>query len=205
MPTIKLKPKSPEFEGAQTQGKTVTCEIPGCLLKGDHKAPKNRALGEYYHFCYEHVRDYNAAWNFFEGLSEAEIQEHMRRSFFGDRPTWKYGVGADALDELQRKAWQAYHNTEQEPPRSSKKRSGWEQRKKDFENKHAPEIEAMAIMGLEPPLQLPEIKARYRALVKAYHPDHNPDPEAAEMIKAINMAYTLLKAAHERYDAAFSE
>ena len=56
-------------------------------------------------------------------------------------------------------------------------------------------------MGLEPPVTFTKIKERYRTLMKAHHPDRNPDDkEAEEIVKRVNMAYTILKAAHEKYE-----
>jgi hypothetical protein len=55
------------------------CQHPGCLELGAYRAPVARdRLNEYYWFCLEHVRAYNLAWDYFAGMSEAEI-EHQRR------------------------------------------------------------------------------------------------------------------------------
>ena len=44
-----------------------------------------------------------------------------------------------------------------------------------------------------------EIKARYRELAKANHPDANGgDKTAEERLKCINLAYTILKASRGR-------
>ena len=65
-----------------------------------------------------------------------------------------------------------------------------------------PEREALEIMGLTPPTTFAKIKERYRTLMKTHHPDRNQgDKESEEIVKRINMAYTILKAAHEKYEA----
>ncbi len=191
MPKIRLKPKSPEYEDKR-KSRTHFCEMPGCKLSAEHKAPKHRGLNDHYMFCLEHVREYNQAWNFFSGMSEKDVENHMASSIYGDRPTWKYGVQGDAADILYGRAWQAYNYTEQEPPRQ----------KNGFAAQgNSPEHEAMAMMGLNPPLTLESIKTRYKELAKKHHPDLNGGCEKSEeLLKQINMAYTILKLACERFD-----
>ena len=59
----------------------------------------------------------------------------------------------------------------------------------------------MAIFGLEPPVDLDKIKARYKELAKKYHPDVNKDnPQAEELLKKVNMSYTVLKLAYQKFD-----
>lgn len=188
MPRINLKPGSPEFDDGTPRLETHICDMAGCRAHGEFKAPKNRGLNEYYHFCLDHVRDYNKAWNFFEGMSDSDIENFTVNSFYGERPTWKYGVNGN-YDDLYQKAWQYYNFTDEAPPRS------------EYEKKYSPEIEAMAIMNLEPPLTLEGIRARYREMAKKHHPDRNKGcPKSEELFKSVNMAYTILKAAYEHFE-----
>jgi DnaJ-domain-containing protein 1 len=200
MPRIFLKPKSPEFadDGKKTV-ETHRCDMPGCKEDAPHKAPKNRGLNDYYWFCLDHVMDYNKAWDFFSGMSQNDIENHIRSSFLWDRPTRRFDNG-DAEDALRRKAWQTQFFTDEEPPSENERGAGF--RFSNDPNVHAsPEAQAMAIMGLQPPLDLKTIKARYKTLVKKYHPDVNPDdPKAEEMIKTVNMSYTILKLAYEKFE-----
>lgn len=49
-----------------------------------------------------------------------------------------------------------------------------------------------AILRVSRSADLQTIKRSYRLLVQRYHPDVNPDPQAAELIKEINEAYEVL-------------
>lgn len=194
MPRIKLKPGTPEFADAKAQTQSTTCEMPGCCNHGEHKAPKHRGLNEYYNFCLEHVRDYNKAWNFFSGMSDSEVEQHIHDALYGHRPTWRYDAKGAAEDILKRKAWQTYTFSDEAPPKDEEKRrfSG---------NRNTPEYEALAIMGLEPPITLQGIKLRYKELAKKHHPDLNRGcDKSEELLKHINMAYTILKLAYEQFE-----
>ncbi len=51
------------------------CDQPDCLAEGPYPAPRSREdLRQYYWFCLDHVRAYNRAWNFYAGMSEAEVE-----------------------------------------------------------------------------------------------------------------------------------
>jgi len=176
-----------------------TCSMPSCMEEGAHKAPKDRSLESHHWFCFEHVQEYNRAWDFFSGMSGRDIEEHIIRSTLWDRPTRPHDGHATIEEHLHRKAWQTYHFTEEKP----------EKEKTAFAagiSHDTPEFQAMVIMGLEPPLDMVVIKARYKELVKKHHPDvnHN-DPNAGELIKSINMAYTILKLACEKYETAYAD
>lgn len=194
MPKIKLKPGTAEFADKHKQAETKICDMPECVHEGEHRAPKDRSLREYYHFCQEHAREYNKAWNFFDGMADVDVEEHMINAMYGDRPTWRYDQAAAAEDILKRKAWQAY--TFQDG-----KQSGNEQTSHSTNKHNTPEYEALAIMGLEPPLTLDVIKEKYKELAKKHHPDLNKGcSKSEELLKNINMAYTILKLAYEQFE-----
>jgi curved DNA-binding protein CbpA len=170
--------------------------MPGCGCEGEYKAPKTRDSNDYFWFCLEHIQEYNKAWDYFSGMSHREIEEQIIRSALWDRPTRTFH-SRNMKEDLERKAWQAYHGTDQEPPKDSAK----ERYRKSQISQHSPEFQAMAIMGIEPPLDLIVLKARYKELAKKFHPDINrEDPKAEDILKSINMAYTILKAAHAKYE-----
>ena len=194
MKRVVLKDKSPEFaEKVKPGGMKRPCDAPGCRGEGEYRAPKDRGLGDYYHFCRDHVAAYNQTWDFFEGMSEIDIESHMRASMMGDRPTWRYDSAPDMEETLRRKAFQ--WRGEDDDDTTEKQQ---EQRARP--EGEAPEIKALEVLGLYPPTDLGEIKKRYKELAKQYHPDRNPDnPDAEDLLKEINMAYTVLKVAYDSY------
>ncbi len=197
MSKIKLKQKSPEFDEGKPKATIHACEIAGCRESGEFRAPKDRSLAEYYRFCKAHVADYNRAWNFFDGMNDKDIQDHMYESLFGNRPTWKFTGNIDMEDELRRQAGDFYGD-------AAKAR---EKKKEEKRNRQiataTPEGAAMEIMGLSAPITLDEIKFAYKALAKKWHPDVNKnDPEAEEKLKDINMAYTVLRLAYQKFEDA---
>lgn len=195
MPRIRLKPGSAEFaDEAKRQPHTRACDMPGCREHGEYKAPRDRSLSGHYFFCLPHVQEYNKAWDFFSGMSAREIEEQIVRSTLWDRPTRRYDTEAAMAETLRKQAWQTYHFTDNEPPKDE------HTTRRTFE-RNTPESEAMIIFGLEPPLDMNTITARYKELVKKYHPDVNPGDESAETkIKTINMSYTLLKMAYKKFE-----
>lgn len=204
MPRIKLKPRSPEFADDNNMGTSLNrcCEMPGCGANADHKAPKDRSLSDYYWFCFDHVVEYNKTWDYFSGMSQQDIEDHLVRSALWDRPTRRFDNFANMQEQLRTAAWQSYYFTEKEPPKDKETSShhiGNEEYRMNI-SADAPEFEAMAIMGLEPPLDITVIKKRYKELAKRHHPDINPGcSRSEELLKRINMAYTILKLAHEKF------
>ena len=65
------------------------------------------------------------------------------------------------------------------------------------------EMRALDVLGVEADADFDAIKAAYRRLAKANHPDTNPDDaEAAQRFQAVQAAYEVLKRAEERRAAA---
>lgn len=195
MPQIKLKQNSPEFDELRQKPQPQTvkrrCDMPGCTHSGDHRAPKNRSLKDYYHFCLDHVQEYNQAWNFFSGMADQDVERQIISDLYGDRPTWRADAYRGFESELRRKIHEArtFEDIPEDEP-ASRPMTG------------NPQIDALTLLGLTAPVTFDQIKLRYRALVKKYHPDHQigtgVDPRITEeKLKEINMAYTVLKAAYQ--------
>jgi DnaJ-domain-containing protein 1 len=166
------------------------CDRPGCSHEGAFRAPRSRAtLHSYYWFCLDHVREYNAAWNFYAGMDAREIEAELRQDSVWQRPTWPMGWrtararGGDFRDPFQ------VFEDDESGPNGTSYRPGMRQRPLSAEE------QAMQVFDLTPPFSLQELKTRYKLLVKQHHPDANGGDKAAEeRLKVINQAYATLKA-----------
>src|SRR6266404_713192 len=115
--SIRIKPnKLSAKQQAQAREAAITCEWPECPNKGPHRAPKGRENArEYWHFCLDHVREYNQSYNFFSGMNADAVARYQKDALTGHRPTWKIfnaerkalqvmGLGADAtLEDVKAK------------------------------------------------------------------------------------------------------
>ena len=185
-----LRVDTPEEESREN-----ICDFPGCHLDGLYKAPKGpRQLRDYYYFCLEHVREYNRSWNFNEGLNKEELEQMIRRSTTWERPSWPFGAReADISSLLNNEIRDVFGLFEGNDIRYQKRQ---ENKERQFLYSHLDpnQIKALSVMGLELPIELEELKSKYKYLVKLNHPDRNGgDKEAEERLKLINEAYTTLK------------
>lgn len=161
------------------------CEMPECHALGEYRAPKSRRhLGEYRWFCLDHVRAYNAAWDYYKGMSAGEIEAELRRDTGWQRPTWPLGrLGSAAWDE----------EFLRDPLHLLSARVGGS-RGEGAAKPPAELREPLATLGLGWPLTLMTLKTRYKELAKRHHPDANGgDRSAEERLKIINLAYAMVR------------
>jgi DnaJ-domain-containing protein 1 len=165
--------------------KVRCCDSDGCMEKGDYRAPKNRDLSEHYWFCLNHVREYNKGWDYFAGMSAAEIEMHIRKATVWDRPSWPFSNVNGQEQKLRDHVFREFFGEDARP------------------QNHTPpmpktERDAMEMLEIKPPATFAAIKAQYRILVKKHHPDANGgSTEAEEKFKNINQAFTVLKRIYE--------
>jgi DnaJ-domain-containing protein 1 len=190
MQRTRTRPYPDPFESPPPKART--CDHPGCAEEGTHRAPKGRdRLDEYFWFCLDHVRQYNQSWDYYAGMTPEQIEKETRRDSTWQRPTWPMGQWAKQERFLRDRVVRGFG--------FSFGREGTGEGS-GTSSRAAPRTaveEAMDILGLTPPADFPKIKARYRELVKAHHPDANGgSKEAEEKLKTINQAYTTLKACY---------
>lgn len=160
------------------------CEAPGCNAMGDYRAPKSRQnLREFHWFCLPHVREYNAAWDYYKGMSPSEIEAQLRADTSWQRPSWPLGslgqtARMDTIIEDRVYAFAFGPTPKQAPPPTVP----------------AEMRDALQVFGLTWPVTLTAVKAKYKELAKRHHPDANGGNKGSEeMLKTINLAYATLR------------
>jgi hypothetical protein len=98
--------------GAEREAAKVRlCDVDGCGQPGDYPAPKSSYSKERWHFCQEHVTEYNKNWDYFAGLSDEEAKaraEEETRGARGFRQSahWAWAeAGPDGLTPADRDAY----------------------------------------------------------------------------------------------------
>ncbi|MDF7674923.1 DnaJ domain-containing protein [Acetobacteraceae bacterium ESL0709] len=165
------------------------CDHPDCNEPAGYRAPKGRThLRDYYWFCLEHVRQYNAGWDYYKGMTPGQIEAQLRADTSWQRPTWKLGsIGGGAKPDFTINDLHDPHDLLREfrhksPPKAPQPPLAEPLRK------------ALATLDLEWPLSFDDVKIKYRLLARRHHPDANKgDPQAEERFKAIGTAYMTLK------------
>jgi DnaJ-domain-containing protein 1 len=190
---IRLRPDEEEL----LRDKVPTCDWPGCTALGRHPAPKGRDReGEYYHFCLEHVKKYNKNYNYFAGMADEELKEWLERNVTGHRPTWRMGANSWAFRPGSRRAPRGGGFRHNRPWDDRFGIFGEETGQSARPRRTLPPLQrdALSRLGLDESADRQTIKARYKELVKRYHPDTNGgSKEAEEILRDIIAAYQILR------------
>jgi hypothetical protein len=164
------------------------CEQKGCDDIGDCKAPRAakdiispapgqrvREEDNHHWFCRRHAAEFNQSYDFFDGMTEAEIRAFHEASFSGHKPTWKFGAGrlgakGQAYNpKLRQWAGRAWFdpNAEEARPTQVRERTRLQAR-------------ALDEMNLPHEATPEQVRAKYAELVKQFHPDSNGGDRSME-------------------------
>lgn len=187
---------------AATNPSVPDCQWDGCLKPGTHKAPVGRDReGVYFHFCIDHVREYNKSFNYFSGVSDGEIARLQKEALTGNRPTWKTsanptsGTSRTSPDMARmRSGSAAYYNRMRDPFNLFKDQKENARAAAQLRKPRALEAKALGTLGLDASATSDDIKTKYKKLVKEHHPDRNGGDRASEdRFRDVIQAYQLLK------------
>ncbi|TXG83169.1 MAG: J domain-containing protein [Sphingomonadales bacterium] len=184
-PPPKRKPE--RFHGRARSAQPGTCEWPGCTQAGEFRAPKSATPERdgYRWYCLEHVRDFNAGYNYFEGLEPGAAQAARRGHPGWERGTRPFAHNASAMhidDPMEIFAGQRGFGAQYaEHPGAAGKPLSPEDRA------------SLRILGLTADATLKDIKLRYKDLVRKLHPDaHGGDRRHEAALRRVIDAYTHL-------------
>jgi hypothetical protein len=176
----------------RVEGAKAHCAVPGCNAPGEFKAPLAPANfdgpGAWRFLCLDHVREHNAKYNFFEGMSPEEISAAQGPLAGWDRPSRKFA--ANGADPPPR--WSDFSDPlDAIAMRFGRVRDGQTSRFSRAER------QALSILGLGEDADRHAVRKRYSQLVRRYHPDKNGGDRSHETrLGAVIEAYqTLRKAA----------
>ena len=196
---IRIKPSCEE---PRRDAEGPACEHPGCGVPGPYRAPKGRSQeGRYFQFCLDHVRAYNASYNYFAGMTDDAVAAYQKEAVIGHRPTWAMGVNAAAKapDTGAQGAARDWHYFDPlgilkgENFKEARRRAPAEPKKPRHTG---PVRRALDVMGLDENADGPAIRSQYKTLVKRFHPDANGgDRSFEERLRDIIKAHDTLKAA----------
>ena len=173
------------------------CEFPGCQEHGVYPAPKRHVQSHrdkpntWHWFCLNHVRDYNARWNYYAHMEEQEVLQEWRKDITWRRPSWPLGSWTSRYSKISYddKAYEAYSFQFQDPFGLFS-----DQDSKPLQTSFSTiEEEAMAVLNVGPVFNAETLQQAYRHMVKQHHPDINSDATCEDMIRKINQAYEVLK------------
>ena len=181
------------FHG-RVEGRAQACAEPGCDAPGEFRAPGlHRAdfngPGDWRWLCLDHVREFNAGYNYFEGMSSDEISEAQNPYGGWDRETRAFGTAgasppprwADFVDPLD--AIGARFAC----PRARRERADGRE-VSEGDRRH------LKTLGLDVDADRRGLRTRYAELVRRFHPDRNGGDRSHEKaLQQVIEAYTALK------------
>jgi len=201
---FEYRPKFVDIRASKKGAKTAArpepaakraCDHIGCKQPGAHKAPKSRdRQNEYWHFCLDHVAEYNRRWNYFSGMSDSEFEEYKAREEVGHRPTWTFRAAKGDRMAAAARGFQPGKRAADPFNMFNPDAAGAAPPPKASRRMTRLQTLALEVMSLEHTADGPQIRARYAELVKQWHPDSNGGDRGAESnLQRVVQAYQTLK------------
>ncbi len=177
------------------------CAHPRCSEPGEYRAPGGRGHGfdgpgEWRWLCLEHVREFNAGYDWFEGMSAEEVfaAQSPASGWRTECPSFRPTAGVDGmprwsdfddpLDAISARASGIKSRARREAEMAMDGRFSRE------------EAEALETMGLGLDTDRKGLRRRYSEPVRRYHPDRNGgDRQYETRLNRVVEAYQTLRKA----------
>ena len=187
--------KQDRFHG-RTAGQDRPCDAPGCPEPGEFRAPGPRlpgfdGPGDYRWYCLDHVRQFNAGYNWFAGMSPDEILIAQHPVHGWERQTRAFSATA-GIDAAPR--WADFDDPLEAI--GARARAHHPVQRGDGRMVSPAERRALAALGLPLDADRRALRMRYADLVRALHPDRNGGDRSHEArLQTVVEAYQLLRKA----------
>ncbi len=178
------------------------CAMPGCPEAGEFRAPPEDGITSgangprWRWLCLEHVRAFNAKYNFFTGMTPEEISEAQRPFAGWERETRAFSATAASPPPK----WQDFGDPldaigARFKDRMARAAAAMRERA-DGRALSPDDRKALNVLGLEPDADRKALRGAYTALARRYHPDHNGGDRSHEKaLQDVIAAYTHLRKA----------
>tara|TARA_Y100001970_G_scaffold251516_1_gene324466 strand:- start:1189 stop:1710 length:522 start_codon:yes stop_codon:yes gene_type:complete len=162
------------------------CDWKNCNEAGEFKAPTEKDNSKSFRWlCEKHIKLFNSKWNYFEGMSQVEIEKFIKSDMTWHRPTQEFGSSDNFFNIL----WNNTLNDRFKVFEGNKSAHLNGNRKFNEKDK-----DAFKIMDLQLTSDWSIIQKKFKTLVKKFHPDkHSGNKEFEDKLKKITMAYSHLK------------
>ena len=181
--------KQTRFHG-RVEGQARHCAAPGCDAPGEFRAPGVQSPdfdgpGDWRWLCLDHVREFNAAYNWFHGMSAEEIQAAQNPYGGWDRETRAFAANGSPGPR-----WADF----QDPLDAIGARFQPARMRRDGRALSEADRRHLRVLGLDLDVDRRALRMRYAELVRRYHPDRNGGDRSHEKaLQAVIEAYTALK------------
>ncbi len=163
---------------------------------GEFRAPPLEGPGggegppRFRYFCLDHVRAFNARYNFFNGMTAEEIHDSQRPLAGWERETRAFArAGGDAGPR-----WSDFSDPLDAIGMRFRREAAPE--RKDGRPLSPQDRSSLKVLGLGAEADRAALRRRYTELVRRYHPDHNGGDRANEaMLGKVIAAYQQLRRA----------
>ena len=143
------------------------CEWEACEKIGGFKAPAEKDnIKKFKWLCKDHIKLFNSKWDYFEGMSQNEIEDFLKSDLTWHRPTQKFSSKDNFFNILWNNALR--------------------DKFKFFNNNYAHDLNSN--------VDWTTVQNKFKTLVKKFHPDKNAGSRKFEdKLKKITLAYSHLK------------
>jgi len=162
------------------------CEWDNCAEIAKFKAPIEKDNSRNYRLlCEKHIKQFNKNWNYFDGMSQGEIENFIKSDLTWHRPTQEFS----SSDNFFKILWTTTLSDKFIFLKNEKFIN-----KLNYRNLSEKDKDAFIAMGLELNADWETIQKKFKTLVKKFHPDTNSgNKQFEDKLKKITMAYSHLK------------